>query len=116
MDFLNRLPAQARNWESRLRPYINRKIVSLVLVIAGIGLLGYVGNEYWSMYRGQKNLEMEWERQAASVSTPGQPVISPDQMLTRVVIPKIGLDAIVIEGASRKALSAGPGHMKETAM
>ncbi len=37
-------------------------------------------------------------------------------MLTRVVIPKIEMDAIVIEGASRKELSAGPGHMKETAM
>ena len=33
-----------------------------------------------------------------------------------MVIPKIGLDAIVVEGASRKALSAGPGHMNQTAM
>jgi sortase A len=32
-----------------------------------------------------------------------------------VVIPKISLDAIVVEGASRRELSEGPGHMKRTA-
>jgi sortase A len=90
--------------------------VSLLLIIVGIGLLGYVGSEYWGMYRSQQRLEAEWERQAANVNTPAAPVIPPDQMLTRVVIPKIGLDAIVVEGASRKELSEGPGHMKQTAM
>jgi sortase A len=94
----------------------NRKAVSLLLIIVGVGLLGYVGSEYWGMYRSQQRLEAEWERQAASANTPAAPVIPPDQMLTRVVIPKIGLDAIVVEGASRKELSEGPGHMKQTAM
>ena len=42
--------------------------------------------------------------------------ILPTQLLTRVVIPKIGMDAIVVEGTSHKALSAGPGHVEETAM
>jgi sortase A len=130
MDFRHRLPERARKLGARVspyldranpyldraRPYLNRRIFSLVLVIAGIALLGYVGSEYWGMYRSQKNLELEWERQASAVSAPGQPALTPDQMLTRVVIPKIGLDAIVVEGASRKALSEGPGHMKETAM
>jgi sortase A len=115
MDFLKRLPEQLRKGQAKLRPYLSRRTMSLALVIAGIGLLGYVSSEYWGMYRSQQKLEAEWERQAATTSAPGQPVISPDQMLTRVVIPKIGLDAIVVEGASRKALSEGPGHMKETA-
>lgn len=116
MEFFRRLPERAGSLGAKLRPYLNRKLLSLVLVIAGVGLLGYVGSEYWGMYRSQKNLEAEWERQAAGVSAPGHPVISPDQMLTRVVIPKIGLDAIVVEGASRRDLSEGPGHMKQTAM
>jgi len=118
MDHLKRLAEQIRKGSAKLRPYLHRRTISLALVIAGIALLGYVGSEYWSMYRSQKRLEAEWERQAATVnsSAPGQPALTPDQMLTRVVIPKIGLDAIVVEGASRKALSAGPGHMKETAM
>ena len=100
----------------KLRPYLSRRGLSLVLIIVGIGLLGYVGTEYWGMYHSQQKLETEWERQAASVSTPGRAPISPDQMLTRVIVPKINLDAIVVEGASRKDLSDGPGHMKQTAM
>lgn len=110
------MAAWARSLKIKLWPYVNRKTASLALVILGIALLGYVGSEYWGMYRSQKNLEAEWERQAAAISTPEHPAISPEMMLTRVVIPKIGLDAIVVEGASRKALSEGPGHMKETAM
>lgn len=102
-------------WRS-LRPYLGRRIVSLALIVLGVGLLGYVGSQYWGMYHTQQNLEAEWERQAAVASTPGPASISSDQMLTRVVIPKINMDAIVIEGVSRKELSSGPGHMKETAM
>jgi len=81
----------------------------------GTLLLGYVGLEYWGMYRSQKNLESQWQQQAATMSTPGQPQLSPDQMLTRILIPKIQMDAIVVEGASRRDLSAGPGHMNQTA-
>jgi LPXTG-site transpeptidase (sortase) family protein len=121
MEFLDRLREHTRTLAprllmTRLRPFLTRRLISMVLVIVGIGLLGYVGSEYWGMYRSQKNLEAEWERQAATVSAPGQPKISPDQMLTRVMIPKIGMDAIVVEGSSRKVLSEGPGHMKQTAM
>ena len=116
MGYVRQMPEWAKGLKTKLRPYASRKVVSLALVVIGLALLGYVGSEYWGMYRSQKNLEAEWERQTAAVSTPEHPVLSPDQMLTRVVIPKIGLDAIVVEGASRKDLSEGPGHMKQTAM
>lgn len=93
-----------------------RRIASLALIIIGVVLLGYVGTQYWGMYRSQQRLEAEWERQALGTNTPGHASITSDQLLTRLVISKINMDAIVIEGASRKELSAGPGHMKETAM
>lgn len=98
---------------------LKRRFISLVLIIVGLALLGYVGTEYWGMHRSQKNLEAEWEHQAAvlnasSNSATSQQNILPEQMLTRLVVPKIGVDSIVVEGASRKALSEGPGHMKET--
>lgn len=38
------------------------------------------------------------------------------QPFARIVIPKIGLDAIVVEGTDEKALRLGPGHMKGTAL
>jgi sortase A len=116
MDSLNHVPERSKTLWGKLRPHLSRRAISLLLVIVGLGLLGYVASEYWGMYRSQQKLEAEWERQAAAVSTPGRATISPDQMLTRVIIPKIGMDAIVVEGASRKELSEGPGHMKQTAM
>jgi sortase A len=94
---------------------LQRRTLSLILVIVGLALLGYVATQYWGMYRSQKTLEAQWEQQAASASTPGAPKLTAEDMLTRVVIPKINLDAIVVEGASRKKLSEGPGHVKETA-
>src|SRR5882724_7168623 len=95
---------QAQKLARKLRPYITRRFVSLALVAVGTLLLGYVGLEYWGMYRSQKNLESQWQQQAATMSTPGQPQLSPDQMLTRILIPKIQMDAIVVEGASRRDL------------
>lgn len=101
-----------------MRPFFKRKVLSLVLVLTGVALLGYVGGEYWGMYRSQKNLEAAWTQQSAAIAAADQstPVkISPEQMLTRLRVNKIGIDAIVVEGASRKDLSEGPGHMKQTA-
>lgn len=90
----------------------------MALIVIGVGLLGYVGGEYWWMYHRQKALEAAWAQQAANIASADQttPVkISPEQMLTRLRVNKIGIDAIVVEGASRKDLSEGPGHMKQTA-
>jgi sortase A len=115
----------------KARPFLNRRVISLALVVIGVVLLGYVAGQYWGMYRSQKNLEAEWQRQAGKVSVEGKApasvpgnaranvsakaAIPPDQILTRLEIPKIQMDAIVVEGASRHELSEGPGHMKETA-
>jgi LPXTG-site transpeptidase (sortase) family protein len=118
MSILDRYPhvkEHATAMAAKARPLLNRRIISLALVVIGVVLMGYVAGEYWGMYRSQKNLEAEWQRQAATVSIPGKAPVSPDQMLTRLQIPKIQVDAIVVEGASRRELSEGPGHMKQTA-
>lgn len=94
---------------------LGRRTVSTLLVMVGVVLLAYVASQYWGMYRSQQTLEAQWERQAAAASVPGAAKLTADDLLTRVVIPKINLDAIVVEGASRKKLSEGPGHVKDTA-
>src|SRR5262245_42591990 len=99
-----------------MRFYVTRSRLSAVFLAVGIALLGYVGSQYWSMYRSQQSLEAEWEQQTSARAAPGQPAVLAGNQLTRVMIPKINLDAIVVEGASRKQLLAGPGHLKETAM
>lgn len=106
---------RARALYGEARPFVNRRLISLALIVIGVVLLGYVAGEYWGMYRSQKNLEAEWQHQAATISVPGKAPVSPDQLLTRLQIPKIQVDAIVVEGASRRELSEGPGHMKQTA-
>ena len=96
-----------------------RQLVSVVLLLLGLSLLGYVGSQYWDMYHSQRQLEAQWERQQLiAIPATGQPKsrFSANDLLTRVLIPKINLDAIIVEGVSRKQLTIGPGHMKQTAM
>jgi len=114
-DLYPQITEHARTLSAKARPLLNRRVISLALVVIGVVLLGYVAGQYWGMYRSQKNLEAEWQRQAATVSVPGKAPVSADQLLTRLQIPKIQMDAIVVEGASRRELSEGPGHMKQTA-
>jgi sortase A len=100
-----------------------RKVLSPVLFILGAALLAYVAHAYFGMYQEQKNLEEQWQLESLQASASGRSgdaaVVSAKQKvspaLTRVVIPRINLDAIVVEGVSRHALAKGPGHMTETA-
>lgn len=100
----------------RQKPPSVRKLVPFLLMLLGGILLFYVASQYWGMHHTQEQLTREWEHQASVANVAGHATLSPQDMLTRVVIKKIGLDAIVVEGASRKQLSEGPGHMKQTAM
>jgi len=90
-----------------------RKAISPILMIVGAGLLGYVAIQYARMADSQKRLEAEWQRQAAQVLNPSAAPIR--EVLTRIMIPKIKLDAIIVEGDSREQLLAGPGHLVQTA-
>jgi sortase A len=101
----------------RLKPRSLKEGLSLVLLALGVGLSVYVGSQYWEMYYTQRQLQAQWEKQAVLATTsPGLPKLSAEEALTRVSIPKIGLDAIVVEGATHKQLSIGPAHIKNTAM
>src|SRR5947207_6814162 len=93
-----------------------RKVLSRDLLLLGVSLLGYVGSEYWGMYRTQKQLEAQPEQKAATVRTPGQPRLAAHDLLTRVSIPKISLDAIVIECVSCKPFSSDPGRKSTTTL
>jgi sortase A len=81
-------------------------------MVTGLGLLGYAGSEYWAMDREQRALHRQWEQQqpiSARTSNASQ-----DDGLTRVTIPKINLDLIVVEGTNYRALRLGPGHLQNT--
>lgn len=87
--------------------------LSVSLVGAGLALLIYVSIQYGTMYREQRRLAEEWQQQqnqAAQANT--EPV---SDGLTRLLIPRIHLDAVVVEGTSRHQLLVGPGHIVDTA-
>jgi sortase A len=93
-----------------------RRWASLGLMFTGVALLLYVSSQYLLMYAEQRNLEHEWAEQntsSASHLTQQRPNVV-DDGLTRVSIPKIKLDAIVVEGTGHRQLLLGPGHMPDT--
>jgi sortase A len=102
-------------WQN-LRALLVRQRLSAILMLIGTGVLGYVGSEYWAMYHEQKVLQREWQEQQRNITSTRTNVkaVQQDDGLTRVSIPKINLDVIVVEGTNHRALRVGPGHLKTT--
>jgi LPXTG-site transpeptidase (sortase) family protein len=90
-----------------------RQRLAHLLTGAGLLLLLYVSSQYWQMYAGQRKLALEWQQQNAR---PEKIVASNSDALVRLTIAKINLDAVVVEGTSRKSLKLGPGHMEKSAL
>jgi sortase A len=90
-----------------------RQRLALFLTGAGLLLLLYVFSQYWQMYAGQRRLALEWQRQSAR---PENIPASDSDPLVRLTIAKINLDAVVVEGTSRKSLKLGPGHVENSAL
>ena len=71
-------------------------------------------HEYWAMHSEQQALRRQWTEQQSAVAPTRAAETAKDDGLTRVSIPKINLDLIVVEGTNHKALRAGPGHLQNT--
>ena len=95
-----------------------KKYLPMAFMALGMVLLVYVSVQYYSMYSEQKRMAHEWQEQNSkprSEQSAGAPA-SVNDGLTRVEIPKINLDAMVVEGATRKQLKIAPGHIPTTAI
>ena len=105
-----RVPAVTSAERSRaVKQYFGALLISL-----GILLSAYVGGTYAWMYHEQKALLHEWQVSNASA---GDSVVPAEaNALTRILIPKIKLDAVITEGTSHRALTLGPGHLQESAV
>lgn len=82
-----------------------------LLIVAGAALLIYVGSQYATMYSAQRRLAQQWQQQ--NLQLPAQPA-GMVTTLTRLSVPSIKLDAVVVEGVNRKDLLMGPGHLPDT--
>lgn len=104
---------QQMELKRRVHSFFRQQTASAILILIGIGLLGYVGHEYWAMHREQQRLQQQWITQQPTASSK-LTAANKDDGLTRVSIPKINLDLIVVEGTNHRALRLGPGHLDNT--
>lgn len=90
-----------------------RRLGSLILLCIGVLLFAYVGGNYVLMYAKQRSLMRQWESQN---SRPLFPASAPtENRLTRLSIPKVDLDVVILEGTSNETLALGPGHLTNSA-
>lgn len=103
----------AEQFATRLRNYGSRRLVSSALLAIGVALMVYVAGSYGFMYGQQRRLMQEFEQEN---SAPAASHVAAESRLTRLLIPKINLDVVIVEGTSHRALRDGPGHLKNTAL
>lgn len=88
--------------------------VAAVLMVGGAGWLA--AYPFYTDIRAshtQSKLKVVFESQSTKTAYQTG-TLGEGSPLTRIVIGKIGTDAIVVEGTSLKALAAGAGHYRET--
>lgn len=89
------------------------------LIIAGIGLESVV-----SARRGEDEAAAEWERELAARPqlpagrrrVPSTPKFELGEPIGRLAIARLKTDLYVVEGAGKKELRKGPGHLADTAL
>lgn len=100
-------------WKSRPKSKRVLTAASLLMMLGGAGLFSYPLLTDLYSSRQQDKLSEEFvspefqDKFSAGNVADGQP-------LTRIKIPAIGLDALVVEGTDPRALRAGAGHYRET--
>lgn len=96
--------------------YPIRRITSTVLLAVGIGLLLVAVGGYGWMSLEQRRLSAKWQAQNASTSPAGpRSIRATDDSITLLLIPKINVQAAILEGTSRRSLLLAPGHLQNTA-
>ena len=102
-----------------------RRAAGLVLALAGILLLGYAGTTWASGALARDRARTAWDAEqarlavaavSAELNSLDAPAVAPPRgaSVARLVVPRIGLDEIVVEGVEEKQLNAGPGHLPGT--
>jgi sortase A len=88
-------------------------VLSLVLFLAGAVMFAYpVGTDLYSKYNQGQLAEAFDDPEVAQAYRERRVAVG--EGLTRLRIPKIGVDVLVVEGTTPTALRAGAGHYVET--
>lgn len=107
----------------RRRPWVRRSLslASLSMAAVAVGMLGYPFYTDAYSRRVQVQLQRQLDTpapalvQAFSVGTTAAAAeIEEGDSLTRIRIPSIGVDTVVVEGTTASALRAGAGHYRDS--
>jgi sortase A len=100
------------------------RALGTLLLLAGAGLLTAAGTTYARGALARERARAAWDaadaRSAIEAATRGldHPASAPVRgaPVARLIIPRIGLDEIVLEGVGDDELNAGPGHLPGSAL
>jgi len=88
-------------------------ITSVALLVGAVAMLGYP--VYTNVYQSQVQERLDRELASAETQQAYQERrVATGDSLTRIKIPAIGVDVVVVEGTSPSALRAGAGHYPQT--
>jgi sortase A len=103
---------------------VSRRVLGYALVCIGVASAAYAGGRYAVGESQRREARRAWdERQAQSVvsmarstaTSIGVADLLPGAPVARLLIPRIQLDEIVLEGVDGSELNAGPGHLTGSA-
>lgn len=87
---------------------------SVLVIVIGLGILLYPKITDWIYILSQKGLNICGTDAQASESGSEEGIPLPDEVVCKLVISKIELEANVLSGTDRSVLKRGPGHYEET--
>lgn len=102
---------------------MRRRRVGFVVMLAGGVLTTFAGSRYVSGAAAQDRARAEWEAMGARAAFEGvaayaarehQGAPAHGAPVARLIIPKVGMDEIVLEGVDDDAMNGGPGHFPGT--
>ncbi|HVL07481.1 MAG TPA: class E sortase [Acidimicrobiales bacterium] len=99
----------------RNKPWLRRTLsgISVLLVLGGLALVGYpFATNMWTD-RIQERLDDQIASPELQQAYKERKIETGDS-LTRIKIPALGLDTVVVEGVTPSALRAGAGHYPQT--
>jgi sortase A len=97
-----------------------RRSLGVVLIAGGVFVLSLAGTRYAQGAIAADGARAAWDERSAQVAVAlarsfanhhDRVALVEGAPIARLVIPKIGLDEIVLEGVESEALNAGPGHL-----
>lgn len=99
------------------RPWVRRtvSVASVLLFLGGVALVGYPFATNMWQDRVQSRLDTQIVSPELKQAYRERKVATGDS-LTRIRIPALGVDAVVVEGITASALRAGAGHYPQTAL